>query len=216
MRRGVSLLQLYIQPVLIFLLLSIPVLTYVPRKPPILSIDRYMYWLFPSVFSLSQGPRQVLIAHMEYKYILLDRKRRLQDRYIKCGRGPRKAVFENYEARVKQTTPQNWAHDPYILSTLLGLAQHEKAGDTRTGGYRARMILNNCSEEEHIHVYTCHIEPKLLEALRHPLAATHPLTWPTIKHIKVPALPYDTLLPRLLLALGVDGFDKIDRTEAKD
>ncbi|KAF7557803.1 hypothetical protein G7Z17_g463 [Cylindrodendrum hubeiense] len=128
------------------------------------------------------------------------------------------------QRKLSKVTPQTWSQDPYLVCILLSMAQSlaRKSHSAQPGVYvvpssvwrllnsallnsahlsKTRLLVTTKSDSAFVHLFEAEITSELLDILDDPaLSMTH-VSWPIIRHSKLPFQPYSTLQGRLMARL---------------
>ncbi|KAF9776052.1 hypothetical protein IL306_005808 [Fusarium sp. DS 682] len=127
-----------------------------------------------------------ILGHYQYN-VDQERRTRLQARPGPGGliNEPVQRIFDH---RLKDITPKNWLHDPFLACVLLSLAQ-------------PRLLVTNRNDYENAYVFAADIPSKLLDGLTHPNRSIEGIALPPITYTKVAFEPYPTFTERILIHL---------------
>ncbi|RSL43125.1 hypothetical protein CEP53_011846 [Fusarium sp. AF-6] len=159
-----------------------------------------------------------IIGYLDYHTIISKRCQKLTPRPHPC-KGYNGPVQRLCQRKLSQVTPQTWSQDPYLVCTLLSMAQFLalKSRSAQRNVYVVRypiwLLLNSAhlsktrllvtikSDQEYVHLFEAEIPSKLLDLLDDPTLSMKHVCWPTIHHSKLPFQPYSTFQMRLTARL---------------
>ncbi|KAJ5585447.1 uncharacterized protein N7459_005247 [Penicillium hispanicum] len=162
-------------------------------------VHRPQYAVFsrrePSRQPIDSAP-QPLIAYIEYSNVEYYRRERLRPREHPGG-GYNAVGYGLYRKHLALATPKDWTKDPYLVCTLLALAQLQR---NHVHLPPSRLLMTSDEDYDFIYLYEAQISHELLAMLDEP-AAMGSARWPVIEWRKIAYRPYETFKQRLVDAL---------------
>ncbi|RSL77226.1 hypothetical protein CEP51_009256 [Fusarium floridanum] len=143
-----------------------------------------------------------IVGYFDYQTIISKRRQKLKPRPHPC-KGYNGPVQRLCQRKLCKVTPQTWSQDPYLLCTLLSMAQSLalKSRSAQPNIYVTRLLVTTKSDQEYVHLFEAEIPSKLLDLFDDPTLSMKHVCWPTIHHSKLPFQPYSTFQMRLTARL---------------
>ncbi|KAK7414169.1 hypothetical protein QQX98_006955 [Neonectria punicea] len=116
-----------------------------------------------------------LMGYFHYQTLARKRREKLTPR-PHPGRGNNGPVRRIYQRKLSKVTPQQWSQDPYL----------------------ARLLITTKIDSTFVHLFKAEITSQLLETLDNPTLSMNHISWPMIRHVKIPFEPYSNFRERIM------------------
>ncbi|KAJ4138524.1 hypothetical protein NW768_002361 [Fusarium equiseti] len=142
-----------------------------------------------------------VIGYYHYDDVKWDRHESIQPRdnpWVRVGGNA--PVARLCRRRLRNATPAEWSKDPYIVGLILSLAQWSWRQERHPylQNFPVRLVMTTDRDPKTVYVFMADVSVRLLDCIYWPGLSLEGVTWPVIRHLKVPAEPVCNFPDRLL------------------